>query len=62
MNNNLSELELQNLPHLIGGYETTNCKMTAYANEASDPQVKAFFQEAVTSSNENKQTLMKFLH
>ena len=59
---NLSELELQNLRHLIGGFETTRCKMTAYANEAQDPQIKAFFQEAITSSNENKQTLMQFLH
>lgn len=60
--NNLSELELQNLRHLIGGYETTHCKMEAYAREATDPQIKSFFEEAVTSSCENKQTLMKFLH
>ncbi len=60
--NHLSELELQNLRHLIGGYETTHCKMQSYAREASDPQIKSFFEEAATSSSENKQTLMKFLH
>lgn len=60
--NNLSELELQNLRHLIGGYETTHCKMQSYAREATDPQIKSFFEEAATSSSENKQTLMKFLH
>ncbi|MBR1568545.1 MAG: hypothetical protein IJ648_06230 [Lachnospiraceae bacterium] len=60
--NHLSELELQNLRHLIGGYETTHCKMQSYAREATDPQIKSFFEEAATSSSENKQTLMKFLH
>lgn len=59
--NNLSELELQNLRHLIGGYETTHCKMQTYAKEAKDPQIKSFFEDAVTSSMDNKQTLMKFL-
>ena len=28
---NISELDLQNLRHLIGGYDTTRCKMQAYA-------------------------------
>lgn len=59
---NLSELELQNLRHLIGSYETNHCKMQAYANEATDPQIKSFFEEATTCSMENKQTLMKFLN
>lgn len=59
---NLSELELQNLRHLIGGYETSHCKMKAYAEQATDPQVKTFFEDAVTCSMENKQTLMKFLN
>lgn len=58
---NLSELELQNLRHLIGGYETSHCKMQTYADEATDPQIKSFFEDAVTSSMDNKQTLMNFL-
>lgn len=58
---NLSELELQNLRHLIGGFETCHCKMQSYAQEANDPQVKSFFEDAATSSMDNKQTLMKFL-
>ena len=32
---NLSELELQNLRHLIGGYDTTHCKMQEYAECAA---------------------------
>lgn len=58
---NLSELELQNLRHLIGGFETTHCKMQDYASCATDTQVKNFFEKGAKSAMENKQQLMKFL-
>lgn len=48
--NELSELDLQNLRHLIGGFDTTHCKMTAYAQEAGDPAVKQFFQKSAQSA------------
>ena len=57
----ISVLYLQNLRHLIGGYDTTHCKMTEYANQAQDPQVKQLFQDAANSAIKNKQDLMKFL-
>ena len=59
--NELSELDLQNLRHLIGGFDTTHCKMQDYANESQDPQVKQFFQKSAQSAMESKQQLMKFL-
>ena len=41
----LSKIELQNLRHLIGGGATTsNKKLTDYANNAVDPQVKQLLQ------------------
>ena len=58
---NISELDLQNLRHLIGGFDTTHCKMQAYALEATDPQVKQFFEKGAKSAMDNKQQLMKFL-
>ena len=58
---NISELELQNLRHLIGGFETTHCKLQQYATEAPDPQIKQFFAKGAKSAMENKQQLMKFL-
>ena len=61
MRSELSELDVQNLRHLIGGYDTTHCKMTDYANQATDQQVKQFFQRAAQSAKENKQQLMQFL-
>lgn len=58
---NISELELQNLRHLLGGFETSHCKMQEYAKAATDPQIKQFFEKGAQSATDNKQTLMKFL-
>ena len=57
----ISVLDLQNLRHLIGGFETTHCKMQEYANEAHDPQVKQFIQKSAQCAMESKQQLMQFL-
>lgn len=57
----ISILDLQNLRHLIGGYDTTHCKMQDYAWQAQDPEVKKLFQDAADSAMKNKQDLMKFL-
>ena len=57
----LSELDVQNLRHLIGGSETCHAKFTAYAEQATDTQVKQYFQQAAQSAKENKQQLMGFL-
>ncbi len=61
MKSELSELDVQNLRHLIGGFDTTHCKMNDYASNATDQQVKQFFQKAAQSAKENKQQLMQFL-
>lgn len=58
---NISELELQNLRHLIGGFDTTHCKMQSYAQETQDTEIKQFFEKGAKSAMENKQQLMKFL-
>ena len=57
----LSELDVQNLRHLIGGSETCKAKFDAYAEAATDRQVKQYFQQASQSAKENKQQLMGFL-
>ena len=52
---NLSELELQNLRHLIGGYDTTKCKMQDYASTTQDPQLKQFFEQGAKGAAQNKE-------
>lgn len=58
---NISELDLQNLRHLLGGFDTTHCKMKEYAQQATDTQIKQFFEKGAKSAMDNKQQLMKFL-
>ena len=58
---NLSELDLQNLRHLIGGYDVSHCKMKEYASCATDTQVKQFLEKGAKCAMDNKNQLMKFL-
>ena len=57
----ISILDLQNLRHLIAGYETTHCKLKEYANCATTKEVKDFFEKGAQGAMDNKNTLMKFL-
>lgn len=58
---NLNEMELQNLRHLIGAHDTSHCKMSEYAKEATDPAVKQYFEKSATSAKQTKDQLMGFL-
>lgn len=57
----LNQQELQNLRHLIGSHETSAKKLDAYAQQASDPQVKQIFQKSAQDAKNTKQQLMSFL-
>lgn len=57
----LNHLELQNLRHLIGSHETAYQKLQAYAQQATDPQVKQMFQKSAQEALNTKQKLMAFL-
>jgi superfamily I DNA and/or RNA helicase len=58
---NLSELELQNLRHLIGGHETCAMKLDTYAQQCQDPQIKQMLQSHANAARQSKQQLMSFL-
>ena len=57
----LNQMELQNLRHLIGSHETSAKKLEAYAQQATDPQVKKMFQKSATEARNTIQQLMSFL-
>ena len=59
--NQISELDLQNLRHLISGFDTTHCKMDEYAENSTDAQVKQFFQKSAQSAVDCKNQLMQYL-
>lgn len=57
----LNQVELQNLRHIIGAHETAFQKMQTYAEQSTDPQVKAYFQKSAQEAQQTKQQLMSFL-
>jgi spore coat protein CotF len=57
----LNQIELQSLRHLIGAHETDYQKLQTYASQATDPQVKAFFQKSAQDAQQTKQQLISFL-
>lgn len=58
---NLTQIELQNLRHLIGIQDTNFQKLTNYANTCVDPQVKQLFTKSAQDTLNTKQKLMSFL-
>ncbi|MBP3284605.1 MAG: hypothetical protein J6M02_03810 [Clostridia bacterium] len=59
---NLTQIELQNLRHLIGSHETAYQKLSTYAQNAVDPQIKDFFERSAQSAQNTKQKLISFLN
>lgn len=57
----ISEMELQNLRHLLIFCDTDMKKYQDYAENATDPNVKQFFQKSAQSATKNKQQLLQFL-
>ena len=58
----LSQVELQNLRHLIGAHEIAYQKLNTYSSQAVDPQIKQLFTKAAQDSLNTKQKLMTFLN
>ncbi len=57
----LNQVELQNLRHFIGANETSYNKLTHYADNAVDPQIKQIFNKAAQDTLNSKQKLISFL-
>ncbi|MDM5190643.1 hypothetical protein QUF99_25935 [Bacillus sp. DX4.1] len=58
---NLTELELENLRHIIGGHGTVANKLDQYAQQCTDPQLKQMLQQDAQAARNTKQQLMSFL-
>jgi len=61
MNNSLTELELENLRHMIGGHSTIANKLEAYAQNCSDPELKGLLERDAQSAMQSRQQLLNFL-
>lgn len=58
---NLTELEVENLRHLIGGHATIINKLDQYAQACTDPQLKQMLEKDAQDARNTKQQLMTFL-
>ena len=58
----LTQIELQNLKHLIGTHDTSYQKLNTYAAQCVDPQIKQMFTKAAQDSLNTKQKLLTFLN
>jgi hypothetical protein len=58
----LTQVELQNLRHLIGAHETVYQKLNNYSSQAVDPQIKQIFTKSAQDALNTKQKLMSFLN
>ncbi|AWZ48478.1 hypothetical protein C3495_06450 [Clostridiaceae bacterium 14S0207] len=58
---NLSQLELQNLRHLIGSHETIANKLDDYAKQCTDKELCNMFKCDAQDARNSKEKLMNFL-
>lgn len=58
---NLTQLELQNLRHLIGAHGTAEKKLKFYASQCQDAQVRQMFEQSAQSASDTHKKLMSFL-
>ena len=61
MNHSLTELELENLRHIIGGHGTVVNKLETYAQQCSDPELKAILERDAQAARQTQQQLLTFL-
>lgn len=58
---NLTQMELQNLRHLISDHATSEKKLHFYASQCQDAQIKQFFEQCAQSAADTRNKLMSFL-
>ncbi len=59
---NLTQIELQNLKHLINLQDISYQKLNTYESQAVDPQIKQIFNKSAQDALNIKQKLMTFLN
>lgn len=62
MNLNLTELEVEHLRSLIGGHSNVAKKLEFYAQNCSDPDLKAIFERDAQAAKQAQQELMSYLN
>lgn len=58
---NLSQSELNSIRELVMGHQTIASKLSAYANQCEDPQIKQMFNQASNQASQGAQNLLQML-
>ncbi|MEJ6951199.1 hypothetical protein [Natronospora cellulosivora (SeqCode)] len=58
---NLSNMELENLRHLIIDEQLSIEKANIFAQQVNDPQLRTYLQKKMNSAQQNAQSLSQFL-
>lgn len=58
---NLNELELQNIRHLMGAHCTIEKKLKFYAEQCNDPKIKNMMLNDSNDAKKSKEQLKTFL-
>ncbi|MFW6237711.1 MAG: hypothetical protein ACOC5A_00575 [Halanaerobiales bacterium] len=58
----ISNLDLDNLRHLVIGEQVQSEKSRAYAEQVSNPQLKSFLSHRAEQAEQNVQKLSQFLN
>ena len=53
----LNQIELQNLRHLIGSHEVAYKKLSEYATQCQDPQIRQVFQQSAQDAQNTKKSI-----
>lgn len=57
----ITQIELENLRHLIGDEQLSSAKKSAYADAATHPELKQIFTKGAQESQSNIKKLKQFL-
>ena len=58
--NNLTELEVENLRHIIGSHGMIANRLDSYAQNCTDPQLKSMLQKDGQDARQAEQKLLGF--
>ncbi len=57
----LKQSELNWIREVVSGHQTTACKLSAYAEQVQDPQLKQMFSKASGEAAQSAQKLVQML-
>ena len=58
---NLSQVEINSIREVVSSHQMMSSKLSTYANQCQDQQIKQMFQQAATEANKSAHNLIQML-